>query len=95
MPPPPVIPRLLNGLLTLMPNMKLKKLPYIHYSYGDAQPVKPLGQIELLYEWNKIFQTLTFQVRSRDTMINKPTILSGSDCEKLGLIKITADEIFS
>ena len=28
-------------------------------------------------------------------MMNKSALLSGSDCEKLGLIKITADEIFS
>ena len=84
-----------DALLTLMLNMKLTKSPYVLHPYGDAQPLKPLRQIDLLCERNRTFETLTFQVLSRDIMMNKPALLSGSDCEKLGLIKITADEIFS
>ena len=69
-----------DALLSLMPNMKLTKSPFT-------------GQIDLLCEQNKRFQTLTFLVLSRDTVMNKTALLSGSDCKKLGIIKITADEI--
>lgn len=32
-----------DALLTLLPNMKLTKSPYVLHPYGDAQPLKPLG----------------------------------------------------
>ena len=41
------------------------------------------------------FETLTFQVLPKHILKDKPALLSGSDCEKLGLIEIHADEIFS
>ena len=84
-----------DTLLRLMPNMKLTKSPYLLHPYGDAQPLKPLGQIDLLCERNSRYETLTFQVLPRDVMLDKPALLSGSDCETLGLIIIKADEIFS
>lgn len=84
-----------DALLKLTPNMTLTKSPYLLHPYGDARPLKPLGQIELLCERNKRYKTLTFQVLPRDVMANKPALLSGSDCEALGLITIKADEIFS
>ena len=58
-------------LLRLMPNMKLRKSPYLLHSYGDAQP---LGQIDLLWELNKRYESLTFQILPRDVivMMNKP-----------------------
>ena len=84
-----------DALHRLMPKMKLTKSPYLLHPYGDAQPLKPLGQIDLLCERDGRYETLTFQVLPRDVMMNKPALLSGSDCETLGLIIIKADEIFS
>lgn len=78
-----------------MPNMKLTKSPYLLQPYGDAQLLKPLGQIDLLCKRNKRYESLTFQILPREIMMNKPTLLSGSDCYALGLITIKADEIFS
>ena len=84
-----------DTLRRLMPNMKLTKSPYLLHPYGDAQPLKPLGQIDLLCERNRRYEILTFQVLPRDVMLDKPALFSGSDCETLGLIIIKADEIFS
>ena len=84
-----------NTLLRLMPKMKLTKSPYLLHPYDNAQPLKPLGQIDLLCERNRRYETLTFQVIPRDVMLAKPALLSGSDCETLGLIIIKADELFS
>ena len=84
-----------DALHRLMPKMKLTKSPYLLHPYGDAEPLKPLGQIDLLCERDGRYETLTFQVLPRDVMMNKPALLSGSDCETLGLIIIKADEIFS
>lgn len=84
-----------DTLFRLMPNMKLRKSPYLLHPYGDSQPLKPLGQIDLLCERNKRYESLTFQILPRDVMMNKPALLSGSDCEALGLITIRAHEIFS
>ena len=84
-----------DALLKLMPNMRLTKSPYLLHPYGDSQLLKPLGQIDLLCERNKRYESLTFQILPRDVMMNKPALLSGSDCEALGLITIKAHEIFS
>ena len=84
-----------DTLLRLMPNMTLRKSPYLLHPYGDSQPLKPLGQIDLLCERNKRYESLTFQILPRDVMMNKPALLSGSDYEALGLITIRAHEIFS
>jgi len=78
-----------------MSNMRLTKSPYLHHPYGDSQPLKPLGQIDLLCKRNKRYESLTFQILPRDIMMNKPALLSGCDCEALGLIAIKAHEIFS
>ena len=84
-----------DALLRLMPNMKLTKSPYLLHPYGDSQPLKPLGRIDILCERNKRYESLTFQILPRDVMMNKPALLSGSDCEALRLITIKAHEIFS
>ena len=41
------------------------------------------------------YYTLTFQVLPDHIMGNKPALLSGKDCEKMGLINIHADEVYS
>lgn len=84
-----------DTLLRLMPNMKLRKSPYLLHPYGNSQPLKPLGQIDLLCERNKRYEPLTFQILTRDVMMNKPALLSGSNCEALGLITIRAHKIFT
>ena len=68
-----------DALLKLMPNMRLTKSPYLLHPYGDSQLLKPLGQIDLLCERNKRYESLTFQILPRDVMMNKPALLSGSD----------------
>ena len=59
-------------LLRLMPKMKLTKAPYLLYPYSNAQPLKPLGQINLLRERNRRYKTLTFQVLETSCWINQP-----------------------
>ena len=84
-----------DALLRLMPNMKLTKSPYLLQPNGNSQPLKPPGQIDLLCGRNKRYESLTFQILPRNVMKNKPALLSGSDCEALGLNTIKAHEIFS
>jgi hypothetical protein len=82
-------------LTTILPEVELKKSPYLLHPYGDSEPIRPLGQIDMICERAKRYDTLRFQVLPEKVMRGKPALLSGSDCEKLGLIKIEADEVFS
>ena len=82
-------------LLKLTPNTKLTKSPYLLHPYGDSPLLKPLGQIDLLCERNNRYEPLTFQILPRHVMMKKPALLSGSDCEALGLIIIKVHKIFS
>ena len=64
------------------------------FTYSNSQ-IKPVGKLELLAETATGYHLLTFHV-IRDSLVqNKPPLLSGSDCVKLGLVKIHADEIHS
>ena len=42
-----------DAVLRLMPNMQLKKAPFLLHPYGEPQTVKPLRQIDLLCKRNK------------------------------------------
>lgn len=52
-----------------------------------------IGQEELLCETNNKFDTLTFQVLPDSCIGIKPALLSVRDSERLGLIRVQADEI--
>ena len=78
----------------LFSDLKLTKSPFLLMPYGDSKPIKPLGQISLLCERRDKYHALTFQVLP-EHMGQKPALLSGKDCEKMGLIKIHADEVYS
>lgn len=51
-----------DALLKLILVMKLTKSPYLLHPYGHARPLKPLGQIDLLCERNKRYESLIFQI---------------------------------
>ena len=63
-------------LKTLLPDTKIQKSSHLLYPYGNSKPLHPIGQVELLCERERKFETLT-------------------DSERLGLITIKADEIFT
>ena len=65
------------------------------FPYGDSKPIKPLGQIDLVCERQNKYYLLTFQILPANVMENKPGLLSGKDCERMGLIKVHADEVHS
>lgn len=72
----------------------MSKSPYLLQPYGNTSPLRPLGQVELLYQRDNQYDTLTFQILP-DDMANKPALLSGADSERLGLIRIESDTVFS
>lgn len=74
-----------DALLKLILVMKLTKSPYLLHPYGHARPLKPIGQIDLLCERNKRYESLIFQIFPCDVMMNKPTLLSRFKCNTLGL----------
>ena len=82
-------------LKTLLPDTKIQKSSHLLYPYGNSKPLHPIGQVELLCERERKFETLTFQVLPPSVMQNKPGLLSGTDSEKLGLITIKADEVLT
>ncbi|CAB4002182.1 Hypothetical predicted protein [Paramuricea clavata] len=82
-------------LKTFLPDTKIQKYCHLPYPYGNSKPLHPIGQVELLCERERKFETLTFQVLPPSVMQNKPGLLSGTDSERLGLITIKADEIFT
>ena len=52
-----------------------------------------MGKLELLAESKRGYHLLTFHVLKDSSVRNKPPLLSGTDCLKLGLVKIRADEV--
>lgn len=82
-------------LAQLQPGVKIKHSPYLLFPYGDSDPIRPIGQVDLLCEREHKYELLKFQVLPGEMLKNKPALLSGADSEKLGLIQIKADEVFS
>ena len=85
----------INTLRSLLPDAELKRSPYRLYPYGNSKPLEPEGQVDLVCERKHKYETLTFQVLPDSSIGCKPALLSGSDSERLGLIKVLADEIHS
>ena len=85
----------LSTLHSLLPDAELKRSPYHLYPYGNPKPLEPEGQVDLVCERENKYKTLTFQVLPDSSIGCKPALLSGSDSERLGLIKVHADEIHS
>ena len=73
----------------------MSKSPYLLHPYGNTRPLRPLGQVELVCHRNNHYDTLTFQILPDDIMANKPALLSGGDSERLGLVRIEYDTVFS
>ena len=73
----------------------MSKSPYLLHPYGNTRPLRPLGQVELVCHRNNHYDTLTFQILPDDIMANKPALLSGGDSERLGLVRIESDTVFS
>ena len=84
-----------STLTTLGQDIQMSKSPYLLQPYGNTRPLRPLGQVELLYQRDNQYDTLTFQILPDDIMANKPALLSGADSERLGLIRIESDTVFS
>ena len=61
----------------------------------DNSKLTPMGKLELLAETTAGYHLPTFHVLRGVHIQGKPPLLSGSDCVKLGLVKIRADEIHS
>ena len=83
----------LNALRSLLPDAKLKRSPYRLYPYGNSKLLEPEGLVDLVTERKNNHETLTFQVLPDSSMGCKSALLSGSDSERLELIKVHADEI--
>ena len=84
-----------STLTSLGRDIQMSKSPYILHPYGNTRPLRPLGQVELLCHRNNHYDTLTFQILPDDIMANKPALLSGGDSERLGLVRIESDTVFS
>ena len=56
----------------------------------DNSKLTPMGELELLAETTAGYHPLTFHVLRDAHIQGKPPLLSGSDCVKLGLVKIHA-----
>ena len=82
-------------LRSLLPDAQINRSPYLPYPYGNSKPRQPIGQVELGCEKAEKYETLVFQILPDTLMGPKPAILSGIDSERLGLIKVQADEIHS
>ena len=82
-------------LRSLLPDAQINRSPYLLYPYGNSKPLQPIGQVELVCEKAEKYETLVFQILPDTLMGPKPAILSGIDSERLGLIKVQADEIHS
>jgi len=64
------------------------------YTYDNSR-LTPMRKLELVAETTAGYNLLTFHVLRDSHIQGKPPLLSGSDCVKLGLVKIRADEIHS
>ena len=71
------------------PNME--RSPYLLYPYGASDPIRPVGQVQLICDRGNQYSIITFQVLSDRDMWRKPALLSGSESESLGLIQINVD----
>ena len=79
----------------LFPELRLHKSIHLLIPYGASKPIKPVGQLELLCEKNNRYFTLCFQVIPTHIMGNKPALLSGRDCESMGIITIDTNEVYT
>ena len=84
-----------STLRSFFPVAEVKRSPYRLHPYTNYKPLHPIGQVELLCEKNNKFDTLFFQVLPDSCIGIKPALLSGSDSEWLGLVKVQVDEIHS
>lgn len=80
-----------GSLRTLIPPVTLSPSPHVLHPYGDSPPIHPLGQVDLVCERDNRFELLRFQVLPDEIMHNKPSLLSGVDSEKLGLITLDSN----
>lgn len=69
----------------------MKPSPSVLYTYNNSK-MYPIGQLEVVVETRHKYHVLTFQVIP-DTPVDKPPLLSGSDCVRLKLVTIHADEV--
>ena len=83
------------AVATHFPDIKFSRSPYLLHPYGDSKPIRPMGQIKLICDRNGKFHTIKFQVLPEMVMKGKPALLSGTVCEKLGLVQVDADEVYS
>ena len=58
-------------------------------------PATTSCKIVVVCHRNNHYDTLTFQILPDDIMANKPALLSGGDSERLGLVRIEYDTVFS
>ena len=84
----------LRDASSLSKHLRLRKSLYVLHPYGNSNPIRPVGEADLVCERNNQFYTLTFQVLPDDVMKGKPALLSGTDSVRLGLVKVSADEIY-
>lgn len=82
-----------RALRSFFPDAEVDISPHRLHPYGNSKPLHPIGQEELLCETNNKFDTLTFQVLPDSCIGIKPALLSVRDSERLGLIRVQADEI--
>ena len=80
-----------STLTTLGQDIHMSKSFFLLQPYENTRPVRPLRQVF----GSTQYVTLTFQILPDDIMVNKPALLSGGDIERLGLIRIESDTIFS
>ena len=62
-------------LSELLPNTKVTHSPYLLFPYGNARPIKPLGQVELLCDRHDKYNLLVFQVLPASQLKDKPALL--------------------
>lgn len=77
----------------LFPTLHPTKSPFLLFPYGDSKLIKPLGQVDLVCKRKNKYNLLTFQILPADIMETKPALLSRKNCERMGLIKVHADEV--
>lgn len=85
----------LGTLNTLGPQVQMSKSPHLLGPYGNTCLLRPSGQVKLVCQKDELHKILTFQILPNDIMGNKPALLSGGDSERLDLVRIEADTIFS
>ena len=76
------------------PEAKMDKANVVLKPYGkESKPIKALGKVQLICERKKNYYVTNFVVMRAEHMGSKPALLSGEDCEKMGIVKIDADEV--